>query len=178
MFNRSTFSTLAVALGLVATIAGCGRTNAPVAGRSLVNAEMQARAAQAAHEDSPCDHDIASLIDVRAPLPRAVRIPAMMSLTGRAPKPEMLSIPSPNKSGRGGQDIDTLVMHHTSSTANAERIAGFFSQPSAKVSAHYVVGKDGTIVTCVPDGEASWHAGVSSWNGKSNVNGFSIGIEI
>jgi N-acetylmuramoyl-L-alanine amidase len=46
------------------------------------------------------------------------------------------------------------------------------------VSAHYVVGKDGVIVQCVPDTEAAWHAGKSTYEGRSNVNAFSIGIEI
>jgi N-acetylmuramoyl-L-alanine amidase len=98
---------------------------------------------------------------------------------GAAPKPAVISIPSPNKGARPGDGkIDTLIMHHTSSTASAERIGTFFSKKESKVSAHFTVGKDGHIVQSVDESQSSWHAGVSSFDGRSNVNGFSIGIEM
>ena len=46
------------------------------------------------------------------------------------------------------------------------------------VSAHYLVREDGWIDSLVPEDKKSWHAGESSWRGKSAVNNWSIGIEI
>lgn len=50
--------------------------------------------------------------------------------------------------------------------------------PAAKVSAHYLVEEDGTVVSLVPDELRAWHAGVSWWRGRANLNDVSIGIEI
>lgn len=95
-------------------------------------------------------------------------------------KPQTLWIPSPNFNDRprGPADIDTIVLHHTASGGTAQDTARYFQDPSADVSSHYVVGKDGTIVQSVPDGKRAWHAGESSFKGRDDVNDFSIGIEI
>ena len=99
---------------------------------------------------------------------------------GTLQKPAVKWIPSPNFSSRPGgpADIDTIVIHHTSSSASAESIGQYFQNPSSKVSAQYTIGKDGTIVQSVPDGKSAWHAGKSSFKGRSGVNGFSLGIEL
>jgi len=49
---------------------------------------------------------------------------------------------------------------------------------SAKVSSHYVVDELGKILQLVPEARRAWHAGVSSWEGESDINSRSIGIEI
>lgn len=48
--------------------------------------------------------------------------------------------------------------------------------PSANVSYHQHVGRDGSVVEFVPDHKRAWHAGVSEWQGVSNVNDFSLGL--
>ena len=50
--------------------------------------------------------------------------------------------------------------------------------PAAKVSSHYVVEEHGNILQLVPEARRAWHAGLSSWNGVSDINSCSIGIEI
>ncbi|MBX3728490.1 MAG: N-acetylmuramoyl-L-alanine amidase [Candidatus Sumerlaeia bacterium] len=49
-----------------------------------------------------------------------------------------------------------------------------------KVSAHYIIARDGTIVRLVPDNDRAWHAGQSTMptDGRQGVNNFSIGIEL
>lgn len=47
-----------------------------------------------------------------------------------------------------------------------------------RVSAHVLVRRDGQAVQFVPFGLRAWHAGVSSWQGRSACNDFSIGIEL
>ena len=47
-----------------------------------------------------------------------------------------------------------------------------------KVSAHFLVRRDGSVVQFVPPERRAWHAGVSSWRGRERCNDFSIGIEL
>jgi AmpD protein len=47
-----------------------------------------------------------------------------------------------------------------------------------RVSAHLLVARDGRITQFVPLGLRAWHAGVSSYQGRSVCNDFSIGIEL
>ncbi len=48
----------------------------------------------------------------------------------------------------------------------------------ARVSSHYFVFENGSIVQMVPEAKRAWHAGVSSWAGETDINSRSIGIEI
>ena len=47
-----------------------------------------------------------------------------------------------------------------------------------RVSAHLLVRRDGEPVQFVPFGMRAWHAGASSWQGRSTCNDFSVGIEM
>jgi N-acetylmuramoyl-L-alanine amidase len=85
-------------------------------------------------------------------------------------------LPSPNYDPRG-RNIDMILLHYTgmrSTDAALKRLC----DPSARVSSHYVVLEDGEICQLVPETERAWHAGVSSWEGKTDINARSIGIEI
>lgn len=48
----------------------------------------------------------------------------------------------------------------------------------SRVSAHYVVGEDGVVYRLVDEKDRAWHAGVSSWEGRGDINSRAIGIEI
>ena len=68
-----------------------------------------------------------------------------------------------NNSGGDNYDIDLVIKQ--------------FSKYS--VSAHYVIGRDGTIYQLVDEKDNSYHAGKSSLpDGTINVNSCSIGIEL
>ena len=47
-----------------------------------------------------------------------------------------------------------------------------------KVSAHFFIRRDGTLIQFVPCTLRAWHAGVSSWQERERCNDFSIGIEL
>lgn len=47
-----------------------------------------------------------------------------------------------------------------------------------RVSAHFVVARDGSITQFVATEKRAWHAGKSTWQGRDNCNDYSIGIEI
>ncbi|HUO87660.1 MAG TPA: N-acetylmuramoyl-L-alanine amidase [Rhizomicrobium sp.] len=90
----------------------------------------------------------------------------------------IVSCPSPNHDPRPpGAPVDILVLHYTGMKTADEALARL-TDPAAKVSAHYTIGRDGRIFAHVPEERRAWHAGVSYWAGETNVNGRSIGIEI
>ena len=87
-------------------------------------------------------------------------------------------VESPNQDDRPwGVDVDCIVLHATAEPTLQSTIDTFRSAGS-RVSAHFVVGKDGTVVLMVPLERRAWHAGVSVLHGRTSVNDFSIGIEI
>lgn len=88
-----------------------------------------------------------------------------------------LTHPSPNFDTRGGQHIDTLVMHYTDMLSAADAVAQL-QNPEAKVSAHYVVSEAGEVFSLVAEEMRAWHAGESHWRGHANLNARSIGIEL
>jgi N-acetylmuramoyl-L-alanine amidase len=47
-----------------------------------------------------------------------------------------------------------------------------------RVSAHYLVGRDGAIYQLVDDLDRAWHAGAGRWGTIDNLNAASIGIEL
>ncbi len=47
-----------------------------------------------------------------------------------------------------------------------------------RVSAHCVIYRTGKVEQFVPFNERAWHAGLSTFQGKSRCNDFSIGIEL
>lgn len=47
-----------------------------------------------------------------------------------------------------------------------------------RVSAHFLVRRDGECVQFVSCRERAWHAGASVWRGRSDCNDFSVGIEL
>jgi N-acetylmuramoyl-L-alanine amidase len=84
--------------------------------------------------------------------------------------------PSPNQDERMFT-TDVLLLHYTGMASTAAAIERL-CDPTAKVSAHYVVEESGTIIQLVPEERRAWHAGHSSWEGVDDINSRSIGIEI
>lgn len=84
-------------------------------------------------------------------------------------------VDSPNRSGRLSPEY--LVMHYTAGRSAEESIR-WMCNPRAKASAHLVIARDGTVTQLVPFDTVAWHAGKSSWEGRSGLNRFSIGIEL
>ena len=104
-------------------------------------------------------------------------------------------IPSPNCDERPADTrIELLVIHAISlppGQFGGPAIAALFTNrldPTAHpyyaglkdlhVSAHFLVRRDGALTQFVPCGRRAWHAGASTWRGRSRCNDFSIGIEL
>jgi len=56
--------------------------------------------------------------------------------------------------------------------------SSFKDLEGVRVSAHFVVNRQGEITQFVPCDQRAWHAGQSSWLGRENCNNYAIGIEI
>lgn len=82
---------------------------------------------------------------------------------------------SPNRNSRGANVVDCIVLHCDASD-NAKASLSWITSPESKVSYHVLIDRDGTVYQCVPVALRAWHAGVSSFGGRSNVNDFSIGL--
>jgi N-acetyl-anhydromuramyl-L-alanine amidase AmpD len=91
---------------------------------------------------------------------------------------EFVDTPSPNHGvRRDGAAVDMLVIHYTDTEDAAEAI-DILTDPAAEVSAHYLIDEDGSIHRMVEETRRAWHAGLSSWRGRKDVNSCSIGIEL
>lgn len=85
--------------------------------------------------------------------------------------------PSPNHGERRLGPPDMIIIHYTGMEtcwAARERLC----DPSAEVSAHYLIDLDGTVEQLVDEDRRAWHAGVSEWGGETDINSHSIGIEL
>ena len=90
-------------------------------------------------------------------------------------KPAVIWNPSPNFNERL-TSIDAIVIHHTASNNEAADLRQLTG--TTLVSAHYLIGRDGSIWQLVADDKRAWHCGISALNGRRDVNDFSIGIEL
>lgn len=88
----------------------------------------------------------------------------------------MIQQPSPNFDDRN-TDITMLVLHYTG-MKTAKEALDRLCDPTAKVSAHYMIDEDGTMYQLVSEQHRAWHAGKSFWRGLTNINAASIGIEL
>ncbi|MBO0902582.1 N-acetylmuramoyl-L-alanine amidase [Jiella sp. MQZ13P-4] len=86
--------------------------------------------------------------------------------------------PSPNRNERRCFGPPSILILHYTGMGTGEGAVRWLQDPASEVSCHYVVHEDGRIVQMVPEAERAWHAGQGSWQGVSDVNSLSIGIEI
>jgi N-acetylmuramoyl-L-alanine amidase len=87
-------------------------------------------------------------------------------------------VPAANHEPRKGMSRpDMLVLHYTG-MASAAKAIRWLAVPESRVSCHYVIDEAGRITQMVPERLRAWHAGVSCWQGETDLNSASVGIEI
>ena len=82
-----------------------------------------------------------------------------------------------DKIRRSPKDIIYIIFHYTGMISEKKAIDRLINKNS-KVSSHYFIKRDGTIINMVPEKFTAWHAGLSCWKSHKNLNNKSIGIEI
>jgi AmpD protein len=74
----------------------------------------------------------------------------------------------------GGPWIDDLFLGRLDPAAHP-----YFAEVAGlEVSSHFLIRRDGSVTQYVDCDKRAWHAGASSWKGRSRCNDFSIGIEL
>ena len=74
----------------------------------------------------------------------------------------------------GGGSIEAFFTNSLDSDAHPY----FREIEGLKVSAHFLIRRDGELIQFVPCALRAWHAGVSVWNGRERCNDFSVGVEL
>jgi AmpD protein len=74
----------------------------------------------------------------------------------------------------GGDAIERLFTNRLDPAAHPY----FASIAALRVSAHFLIRRDGRLVQFVPCAERAWHAGESAWKGRVRCNDFSVGVEL
>jgi N-acetyl-anhydromuramoyl-L-alanine amidase len=81
---------------------------------------------------------------------------------------------SPNSSS--GMKPQGICLHHTGGSFSGA--VAWCMNPQSKVSYHCIVDTDGNRTQLVADNRRAWHAGVSTFKGRSNCNTFLLGIAV
>jgi AmpD protein len=74
----------------------------------------------------------------------------------------------------GGDAIERLFTNHLDPRAHPY----FASLRDLRVSAHFLIRRDGALTQFVSCADRAWHAGASRWKGRERCNDYSIGIEL
>jgi N-acetylmuramoyl-L-alanine amidase len=85
---------------------------------------------------------------------------------------------SPNFDERKDSATPSLIILHYTGMQSADEALKRLCDPAAKVSSHYFISEDCEVIQLVEDSARAWHAGMSYWEGKTDINSESIGIEI
>ena len=86
--------------------------------------------------------------------------------------------PSPNFGARRDGLTPSLVVLHYTAMGSAAAALARLCDPGSQVSAHYLIGADGTVWQMVREADRAWHAGQGEWCGQGDVNSRSVGIEL
>lgn len=90
--------------------------------------------------------------------------------------------PSPNFNERL-LPLQYVMIHHTDTQSAEDALAiltqkGRLPEQGGEVSAHYCIARDGRLFQLVDDDKRAWHAGKGNWQGITDMNSASIGIEL
>jgi len=93
------------------------------------------------------------------------------------PKISLNYSPNFNPTKRSYKNIKFIIIHYTGMSNELSAINKLCNIKS-KVSSHYFIKKNGSILNLVPPLYEAWHAGKSRWKNLESINKYSIGIEI
>jgi AmpD protein len=126
-------------------------------------------------------------MSLSAPPPRTLDASGWLSAARRLPSPNCDARPQ-------GMAIELIVIHNISlppGVFDGDAVIDLFTNQldwdahpyyqeirGLRVSAHFFIRRDGSLIQFVPCTLRAWHAGASSWQARDCCNDFSIGIEL
>ncbi len=91
---------------------------------------------------------------------------------------QVIDCPSPNFGPRkDGATAEFIILHYTG-METAQAALDRLCDPEPEVSSHYLICERGQIYRLVDEEMRAWHAGTSFWQGRTDLNSCSIGIEL
>ncbi len=84
---------------------------------------------------------------------------------------------SPNYNSRNNSKIQLIIIHYTALKNTLDAVS-YLCKREKKVSSHYLISQNGTVYNLVDDKFRAWHAGQAFWQGITDINSVSIGIEL
>ena len=84
---------------------------------------------------------------------------------------------SPNYNSRINSKIQLIIIHYTALKNTKEAISHLCKKEN-KVSSHYLISQNGSVYNLVKDKFRAWHAGEAFWQGNTDINSISVGIEL
>ena len=85
--------------------------------------------------------------------------------------------PNYSKKSRPKSMIKFVVFHYTGMQSEIESIQRL-KNPKSKVSCHFLINLKVEIIQMVKENKVAWHAGKSKWKKYTNLNDYSIGVEL
>jgi N-acetyl-anhydromuramyl-L-alanine amidase AmpD len=67
-----------------------------------------------------------------------------------------------------------IVLHHSDGSYRGG--CAWITNPASKVSYHVLISRDGRRTVFANDTDRCWHAGRSSWQGRPDLNSWSLGV--
>jgi N-acetylmuramoyl-L-alanine amidase len=130
-----------------------------------------ARAVQSASDYGAREHTMTPI--------RTAIFALSLAFAACAPVPQRTETPpksqlSPNFDDR---KPNFVIIHHTSDDT-VEQALRTLTDPARRVSAHYLIGRDGAIIPLVDERARAWHVGESKWGTATDINSASLGIEL
>ncbi|HET7156669.1 MAG TPA: N-acetylmuramoyl-L-alanine amidase [Hyphomicrobiaceae bacterium] len=86
--------------------------------------------------------------------------------------------PADNFEPRRGVGKPSILLLHYTGVETAAKAIEWLTCVESRVSCHYAIDEAGCITQMVAEDMRAWHAGEAVWDGESDINSASIGIEI
>lgn len=89
----------------------------------------------------------------------------------------MIFIPTDKYGERADGVKPSLLIIHSIGMPTATALE-LLTRSVREISCHYLISPDGKVYSMVPEDKRAWHAGKSKWQGQTDINSLSIGIEL